>query len=349
MSEPTRDIKDFTRLQLAAWLEARGIQAYRAGQILRWVHRRQADSFEVMSDLGVSLREMLRREFGIERLAVDRVETSADGSKKYLFRLSDGKRIESVLIPERNHDTLCVSSQVGCALGCRFCLTGKGGLERNLSTGEIVAQVRDVARDLPGPEGLTNLVFMGMGEPLANFENLVDAIEILTDNGAGFSFAGRRITVSTAGVAPRIPELGQRTPVNLAVSLNAADNETRSRLMPINRTYPIEALIDACARYPLRPYRRITFEYILLEGINDSEEDARRLARLLRPVRAKINLIPFNSHAGSLYREPPEAVISSFQEILLKAHYTAVIRRSKGRDISAACGQLRAAIRSGGD
>jgi 23S rRNA (adenine2503-C2)-methyltransferase len=349
MGEATTDIKDLSRRQLAHWLTARGIRSYRAGQILRWVHRRQADSFSGMSDLGVSLREMLGREFTIARLVLDRLETSGDGSKKYLFRLSDGKRIESVLIPERNHHTLCVSSQVGCALGCRFCLTGKGGLERNLSTGEIVAQVRDVLRDLSGPASLTNLVFMGMGEPLANFDNLVDALDILTDNGAGFSFAGRRITVSTAGIVPKIPQLGEQATVNLAVSLNAADNETRNRLMPINRTYPIEALIDACKRYPLRPHRRITFEYILLKGVNDSEEDARRLGRLLRPVRAKINLIPFNRHEGSPYEEPSEDVISKFQEILLRGHYTAVIRRSKGRDISAACGQLRGMLRSGGD
>ncbi len=289
---------------------------------------------------------MLAREFAIARLGVEGVETSVDGSRKYLFRLADGKRIEAVLIPERSHYTLCVSSQVGCALGCRFCLTGGGGLERDLSTGEIVSQVRDVIRDVPGPPGLTNIVFMGMGEPLANFAGLADALDILTDNGGGYSFAGRRVTVSTAGIVPRIAELGRQTTVNLAVSLNAADNETRSRLMPVNRAYPLEELIDACVRYPLRPHRRITFEYILLEGINDSPEDARRLARLLRPVRAKINLIPFNRHEGSAFAEPEEAAVLAFQEILLKARYTAVIRRSKGRDISAACGQLRAAVRS---
>ena len=348
MAASKTDIKNLTRRQLALWLEGRGIQAYRAGQILRWVHQRQADSFAGMSDLGLSLREMLAREFSIERLTVERRETSGDGTMKVLFGLADGKRIETVLIPERNHYTLCVSSQVGCALGCRFCLTGKGGLERNLSAGEIVAQVRDVIRDLPGPMGLTNIVFMGMGEPLANFGNLIAALEILTDNGAGYSFAGRRITVSTAGIVPKIPELGQRATANLAVSLNAADNDTRSRLMPINRTYPIEALIDACTRYPLRPHRRITFEYILLKGINTGDEHARRLVKLLRPVRAKVNLIPFNRHEGSPFEEPSEADILRFQEILLKAHYTAVVRRSKGRDISAACGQLRGAFRSEG-
>lgn len=341
MSQTTTDIKCFTRPRLIQWLEMQGIKSYRAGQILRWVHRRQVDRFEAMSDLGLSLRELLDRTFTIERLKVAQIEASADGSKKYLFGLADGRCVETVLIPERTHYTLCVSSQVGCAMGCRFCLTGRGGLERNLTAGEILAQVRDVLRDLAGPMKLTNIVFMGMGEPLANFENLVDALEILTDNAAGFGFAGRRITVSTAGIVPRIAELGQRTTVNLAVSLNAADDATRSRLMPINRIYPLDSLIEACARYPLRPHRRVTFEYILMKGVNDSAEEARRLARLLHPVRAKLNLIPFNAYEGSEFEEPSEAAVRQFQEILLQCRYTAVIRRSKGRDISAACGQLR--------
>jgi len=341
MGQTATDIKSFTRSRLIHWLERHEIKPYRAGQILRWVHQRQVDRFEAMSDLGLALRELLDRSFTIERLKIAQIEASVDGSQKYLFELADGQSVETVLIPERTHYTLCVSSQVGCAMGCRFCLTGRGGLERNLTAGEIVAQVRDVLRNLPGPMRLTNIVFMGMGEPLANFENLVDALEILTDNAAGFGFAGRRITVSTVGIVPRIAELGQRTTVNLAVSLNAADDATRSRLMPINRTYPLDSLVEACARYPLRPHRRITFEYILLKGVNDSAEDARRLARLLHPVRAKLNLIPFNAYEGGPFEEPSEAVVRQFQEILLQRRYTAVIRRSKGRDISAACGQLR--------
>jgi 23S rRNA (adenine2503-C2)-methyltransferase len=245
-------------------------------------------------------------------------------------------------MPERGHSTLCVSSQVGCALGCRFCRTGDGGLIRNLTRGEIVAQVRDLVRKADDGLALTNLVFMGMGEPLANFDALVSALGTLTDNDYGLKFSGQRITVSTAGVVPRMADLGRKTRVNLAVSLNAADNETRSRLMPINRKYPIEDLLEACRRYPLPKGRRITFEYILIADVNDRPADARRLAKLLRPIRSKINLIPFNPHPGSAFRRPEETAVLAFQKILLDSHYTTIIRRSKGQDIAAACGQLAA-------
>jgi 23S rRNA (adenine2503-C2)-methyltransferase len=231
---------------------------------------------------------------------------------------------------------------VGCAQDCRFCLTAKGRLIRNLTQGEILAQVRDVRYDLPEPGRLSNLVFMGMGEPLANFSNLMSALEIITDADAGLGFSTRHVTVSTAGLVPKMLEFGRRSKVNIAVSLNAVDSATRSRLMPINRKYPLEELLEACRNYPLAAGRRITFEYILIQGVNDSPQDALKLARLLRGIRCKINLIPFNPHAGSEFQRPAEQVLLAFREVLIQKHYTVIIRQSKGGDISAACGQLRA-------
>ncbi len=336
------DIKDLTIGQLRDWLARQDIASYRAGQISRWLYNRQVDRFDQMTDLSKTVREKLAAFFSIDRLQRIQVDTSVDGSRKYLFGLKDDQQIESVLIPERNHFTLCISSQVGCALGCRFCMTGKGGLIRNLSQGEILAQVRDVQRDLDEPARLTNIVLMGMGEPLANYANVTEALRTLIDNVDGFAFAGRRITLSTAGLVPQLLQLGKESAVNVAISLNAADNRTRDYLMPINRTYPIEKLLQACRRYPLKPHRRITIEYILIKGVNDTVEDARRLAALLSPVKAKVNLIPFNPHAASRFERPHEAVIEQFQQILLSKHYTVIVRRSKGLDISAACGQLRA-------
>lgn len=330
--------------ELIAWLQGHEVAPYRAGQILKWIHPRQADTFDVMTDLSKAVRKLLARYFSINRLLIRCVEISNDGSRKYLFELEDGKCTESVLIPEMDHYTVCISSQVGCAQGCRFCLTAKSGFVRNLTAGEIISQVRDLLRDvLSDPNDsmpLTNIVFMGMGEPLANYKNVLDAIQILTECDFGFRFSNRRVTISTAGLIPQLSALGRDTKVNLAISLNATDNKTRSMLMPINRKYPLEKLLEACKAYPLRPGRRITFEYILIQGVNDSREDARRLVKLLRPIRAKINLIPFNEHGGSDLKRPAESVIQRFQEILQQNNYTAIIRHSKGQDISAACGQL---------
>jgi 23S rRNA (adenine2503-C2)-methyltransferase len=337
-----KNIIEFTREQLVAWLTERDIATYRADQILKWIYLRQADSFDEMTDLSKDIRAVLVRHFVIGRLDTETVETSRDGSRKYLFKLKDGKSIESVLIPERDHYTLCVSSQVGCAQGCLFCLTATGGFERNLTRAEIIAQVRDIKNELDDPDQLRNIVFMGMGEPLANYENLVSALDTITDNDAGLRFATRRITVSTAGLVNRFAALGRETKVNLAISLNATDDETRSRLMPINRNYPLEVLLEACRRYPLPAGRRITFEYILIKGVNDSTADARRLARLLQPIRCKINIIPFNMHEGCDFERPSESKIQAFFKILFDKNYTVIIRRSKGQDISAACGQLRA-------
>jgi 23S rRNA (adenine2503-C2)-methyltransferase len=341
-SDTPTNLLDLGRDRLAEWLAERDIAAYRAGQILKWVYRHQVDRFEDMTNIAKPIRELLAQHFHIARLAVRDQRTSADGTCKYLFELGDGERIEAVLIPERDHYTLCVSSQAGCAQNCAFCLTGKGRLRRNLSQGEILAQVRDIRRDLPAPERLTNIVFMGMGEPLANYAHLLGALGLICDSDVGLGFAAKRVTVSTAGLVPQMLEFGRDSRASLAVSLNAADDETRSRLMPINRRYPLVALLDACRRYPLPPGRRITFEYILIKGVNDSPGDAQRLARLLHGIRCKVNLIPFNPHPGSEFERPDEAAVAAFQDILVSKHYTAIVRYSKGLDILAACGQLRA-------
>lgn len=341
--EPERiNLLDVSREQLVEWLAERGIAAYRAEQILTWVYRRQEDDFDAMSNIAKEVRALLSQHFRVARLAILARQASSDGTRKYLFGLEDGERIETVLIPERGHYTLCVSSQVGCAQNCRFCLTAKSRLRRNLTQGEILAQVRDVKKELPDPGRLTNIVFMGMGEPLANLDHLLAALALITDSDIGLGFAAKRVTVSTAGLVPQMLEFGRRSRVSLAVSLNAADDETRSRLMPINRTYPLEVLLAACRSYPLPPGRRITFEYILIKGVNDAPEDARRLARRLHPIRCKVNLIPFNPHEGSGFERPSEQTILAFQEVLLRKHFTAIIRHSKGQEISAACGQLRA-------
>ena len=338
MPDP-RDVIGFSEESLIRWLGQHDVAPYRAGQILRWIYHRGVYAFSDMTDLSKDLRGFLAERLFISRLDVDQVQFSVDGSRKYLFRLRDGQHVESVLIPEPGHFTLCISTQVGCAMGCAFCLTGQGGWVRNLEPAEIVGQICAVRDDLPGHTPLTNIVFMGMGEPLANYRNVVQAIRVIAGNN-GLQFSNRRITVSTAGLPSGIDDLGQDVKVNLAVSLNAPDNDTRSRLMPINRTYPIEKLLTACRRFPLPSRRTIMFEYVLIAGVNDAPEDAERLAKLLRPLRAKINLIPFNPFDGTAFKRPGDDVIEAFQQILLARHYTAVIRYSKGADICAACGQL---------
>ena len=335
------DIKDVSADELAAWLAGHGEPAYRLGQIQKWLYIRQVDDFQDMTDLSKRLRGRLSEGFVCKRLQNEAVESSADGSRKYLFRLSDGAFIESVLMPEKDRSTLCISSQVGCAQGCLFCLTAKGGFVRNLSAGEIIAQVRDIVHVAPEPR-LTNIVVMGMGEPLANYGNMISAIRVITDAATGLGISRRRFTVSTAGLVSRMDALGRDTDVNLAVSLNAADDATRSALMPVNRTYPLADLLAACRRFPLPPRRRITFEYILMAGVNDADADAVRLSKRLRGIPSKINLIPFNDYPGSPYRRPSDARVSAFQEILARRHHTVLVRLSRGQDISAACGQLRA-------
>ena len=350
MAEGERvDILDLSPEGLEELAARLGEPRYRGRQLLHDLHARRLASFADMSDLPRSFRERLEAAAVILRPQVLEVLTSSDGSRKFLFGLADGQKIESVLmLMERGHLTLCVSSQAGCAMGCLFCLTGAGGLRRNLAASEIVGQVAGVQDYLerePELAGwrLANLVFMGMGEPLANLDALERALALLC-SPQGYNFSRRRITVSTCGHLPGLARLaemfGRGEPVNLAVSLNAADDETRSRLMPVNQRWPLKELLAALKALPLPPRRRITFEYILISGVNDSEADARQLARLLRGLKAKVNLIPFNEHPGSDFKQPSEERVLAFQKVLTEAHYTALIRRSKGADILAACGQL---------
>ncbi|MBS3808865.1 MAG: 23S rRNA (adenine(2503)-C(2))-methyltransferase RlmN [Desulfobacterales bacterium] len=338
-----QDIQNLDRQELVDFFESFAMRSFRADQALRWIYSRRAKSFDEMTDLAKDARSLLTRHFYISRPAVQERQTAQDGTCKFLLSLQDGNSVESVLIPEKDHYTLCISTQVGCAMGCKFCMTGKTGLTRNLSRSEIIGQViaaMDEA-DAGGGMRLSNIVLMGMGEPLANYENVTGAINVITNSDWGLKFSTRRVTLSTAGLADRFNDLARDSRIRLAVSLNAADNDTRDRLMPINRTIPVERLIDACARYPLPPRDKITFEYILIKGVNDSEKQAYKLAKLLRPVRAKINLIPFNPHPGSRFERPGMDAIEAFQSVLTKKNYTAIIRWSKGTDISAACGQLK--------
>jgi 23S rRNA (adenine2503-C2)-methyltransferase len=269
------------------------------------------------------------------------VEQAKDGTKKFLFQLEDGNRIESVLIPDRKRLTLCLSTQVGCALGCRFCLTGKIGWKRDLTVSEILNQILAVRETLTDKASVTNVVLMGMGEPLANYKSTLRAIELMTNPDA-FKFSSRRITLSTVGLLPELEQLSkEKISFRLAISLNASDEETRSHLMPVNRRYSLKKVLGACRNFPLRPRTRITFEYVLIEGINDSSADARKLLKLLRGIPSKVNLIPLNEAPGILFKRPSEEKIKQFQEILMEGGLTAIVRASKGTEISAACGQLQ--------
>jgi 23S rRNA (adenine2503-C2)-methyltransferase len=352
---PTVNIKKLTIEELSRELSGMGMKSYRAAQIHEWLYRNFASSFEEMTNIAKTDRALLAERFFIPGLRLVKQEASNDGTKKFLFQLEDGHTVETVLIPDEDRKTLCISSQVGCAQACRFCLTGSRGFQRNLEAFEIADQVLAVEKMLTeetsaGAAGdnrgepfrhISNIVLMGMGEPLANFENVVQALRIITGE-KGLGFSPRRVTLSTDGLAPEIERLGRTgINVNLAVSLNATTDEIRDRIMPVNKRYPIRELLDACRRYPLDERRRITFEYVLLGGINDSDEDARRLAKLLRGIRSKVNLIPFNPFPGSEFKRPLDQTVRRFQKILLDHHYTAPVRESRGRDISAACGQLR--------
>jgi 23S rRNA (adenine2503-C2)-methyltransferase len=290
-----------------------------------------------MTNLSKDFRRELSLQSRITSLVPEKIEISLDGTKKYLFVLEDGSSIESVLIPEEDRATLCVSTQVGCAMGCRFCLTGSFKLMRNLSCSEIINQVCAVKET----DRITNIVLMGMGEPLANLDNVIPALKIMTCPD-GFQISTRRVTVSTSGLVPEIEKLGSAVTVNLAVSLNATTDEQRDLLMPINRTYPIARLMAACRNFPLPNRRMITIEYVLVRGINDSIEDARRLVKLLRGIPVKVNLIPFNEYEGCEFKAPEQDSIDRFHSYLLEKNLTVITRASRGADISAACGQLRA-------
>jgi len=327
--------------ELAGQVESFGMKPFRWKQVFQWIYKHRAHTFGEMTNLSRKDRKLLDERAQISSPAVSERLVAPDGTEKFLYRMEDGHQVEGVLIPDERRVTLCVSTQVGCRMGCAFCLTGRGGWVRDLTAAEIVGQVLRAWENLPPERSLTHLVFMGMGEPLANYEETVRAIRILLDP-AGFDFSNRKITVSTCGLVPAIRKLGaEGLGINLAVSLNAPGNDTRNRIMPINRRYSLEDLLQALRKFPLPGRRRITFEYVLLHGVNDSREDAGRLSKLLRGIPCKINLIPYNPIHGSDLIPPTREEIEEFQKILVRNHYTAILRESRGREISAACGQLK--------
>lgn len=353
---------------------------YRAKQLFHWVYQRFVTDWDEMTDLSKDLRLWLKENVEIYRLSERHARQATDGTRKFLWDLSDTKTIESVIIPaalqekdpvslQGNEDdedldgepvppavascagkpvedqvtsprwsrlTACISSQVGCAMACKFCLTGIQGLDRHLQVHEIVTQIYELRRLAP----ITNIVFMGMGEPLHNYDNVVKACRIFLDQN-GFGFSKRKITISTSGLVPAIEKLGQEIDVSLAISLNGTTDEQRTSVMPVNKRWNIEQLLDACRRFPLGSHRRITFEYVLMAGLNDSLEDAARIIQLVRGIPSKINLIPFNEHSGSVYKRPSDETVRAFQKYLIDRNLTATVRISRGRDILAACGQLR--------
>lgn len=326
--------------ELQSWCTRKKQPAFRGRQVFDWLYQKNVTDFEQMTNVPESLRQLLSKAYVGLCTEITEYCRDADGTAKYLFRLKDNHRIESVYLPRNTDYTLCISSQVGCALGCRFCATGTMGIVRNLSVGEILSQVIHI-RQNDGLSSHGNIVFMGMGEPLLNLDAIIGAVERLTEPAA-LGWSPRRITVSTAGIVPEIRRLGERLPgINLAVSLNAADDRTRSRLMPINRKYPLKILMEALKAYPL-PSRQhqITYEYIMLHRINDQMKDATHLIRLLDRRRDKINLIPFNPVPGSRFRCSEPESIRQFQKCLHDAGFTAMIRQSQGASIAAACGQL---------
>ncbi len=336
-----RNIKDLSFKELAAFLSERKQPAYRAKQIRQWLFQKRATAFSEMTNLSHPLREQLEVHFTIGRLKTLRRVEARDGTVKFLFGLGDGASIESVLIPEARRLTLCISTQVGCGFGCAFCATAVLGLKRNLTASEIVDQVLEANRTLSGAERITHVVFMGMGEPLANYANTVSAIAIITDGEWGVGISPRRVTLSTVGLVPQIDKLMEETRVNLAISLHAPANELRGELMPVNRKYSLEQLLDCCRKLPIPRRKRITFEYVLLGGVNDSEQQARQLARVLRGIPSKVNVIPFNPHPGSKFSRPAPEQIERFQNVLRDEGVQINVRRPRGDDIQAACGQLQ--------
>ncbi|HIJ87805.1 MAG TPA: 23S rRNA (adenine(2503)-C(2))-methyltransferase RlmN [Desulfuromonadales bacterium] len=360
------DLKNLTLPALEQFLQGQGKERFRALQVFKWIYQQDAGGFEEMTNISKALRTELAETAFISNLEPEAVEEGSDGTRKYLFNLGDGHAVESVLIPIEGRNTLCISSQVGCAMACEFCLTGTFKLTRNLTTAEIINQImavkRDIARNPPSllveqnefddadesddghpdsPAAIRNIVLMGMGEPLHNLDNVIPAIQIMID-GNGLQLSNRRVTVSTCGLVPEMARLGREIPnVNLAVSLNATTNELRDRIMPVNRSYPIESLLQACREFPLPGRRKVTFEYVMLGGVNDSLDDAKRLLRLISDIPNKVNLIPFNEHDGCGFKAPSQKAIDAFHKYLIDRHVTVITRDSRGGDISAACGQLK--------
>jgi 23S rRNA (adenine2503-C2)-methyltransferase len=334
------DLAELERTELEAALHDLGEPAYRARQVFHWVYRRGVTSFNEMTDLPRALRSRLGSVFSISTPAVDRRQTSFDGTTKFQLRLSDDRQIESVYIPDTPVQTFCISTQVGCAMACGFCLTGKMGLVRHLTAGEVAGQVRVLAHATGLARRAFNIVLMGMGEPLHNYEATMKALRILADP-EGLAVPHKRVTLSTVGVVPALERLANEPEMpNLAISLHATTNADRSRLVPINRRYDLEALMAACRGFPLAKRRRITFEYVLLDRVNDTPEDARRLVRLLDGIKAKVNLIPLNEAPGIPFTRPSDERVNAFARILADRRVRVSVRKSRGRDIRAACGQL---------
>jgi 23S rRNA (adenine2503-C2)-methyltransferase len=345
------NLLDFDQAALAAFFAARGEKPFRTRQVLRWVHHALADRVEAMTDLARTTREALARDAEIRAPAVLRDSTAGDGTRKWLLDVGGGNAVEAVYIPESDRGTLCISSQAGCALDCAFCSTGKQGFNRNLSVGEIIGQLWHADRALlaagvqapwveHGRHPITNVVMMGMGEPLANFDHVVGAVRLMLDANA-YGLSRRRVTLSTAGLVPGIDRLREECPVALAVSLHAPNDALRDVLVPINRKYPLRELLAACLRYIERaPRDFVTFEYVMLDGVNDAPEQARELVQRVREVPCKFNLIPFNPFPNSEFSTSPRARIAAFQGVLQDAGYVATVRTTRGADIDAACGQL---------
>jgi 23S rRNA (adenine2503-C2)-methyltransferase len=344
--ETRTDIAESELQEVEHTLAALGYARFHARQVFQWIYKRGVTEFALMSDLSRELRTALDQALQITTPEVARTERSVDGTTKFLLRLADGKHIEAVAIPEtvaetgRERMTFCISSQVGCAVRCAFCLTGKMGLDRNLTAGEIAGQVRVLAREFDLLDGRFNIVLMGMGEPLHNYDATMKALRILADEH-GMAVSPRRITLSTVGVLPALERLAtERLMPNLAISLHSTTEDQRDLLVPINRKYGVKELLDTCRRFPLKRRERITFEYVLLADVNDTPEDARRLVKLLTGIKAKVNLLPLNEAAGIPFERPSDDRVNRFAAILAGRGVTVSVRRSRGRDIRAACGQL---------
>ncbi len=344
-----KNLVGLAREELAAEMKAMGAEPFRARQLWHWIYHRGSRDFAAMTTLSKKFREQLAERYVVARPAVSRAQASVDGTRKWLLAFADGQEAECVHIPEEDRGTLCVSSQVGCTLTCKFCHTGTQKLVRNLDAAEIVGQImvaRDDLGEWPSPQDdrqLTNIVLMGMGEPLYNYDNVAKAVKIAMDH-EGLSVSKRKITLSTAGVAPMIERVGQQLGVNLAISLHAVTDELRDQLVPLNKKYPLKQLLDACRSYPSSSNaRRITFEYVMLKGVNDSPAEARALVNLLAGIPAKVNLIPFNPWPGAPFECSTEEAITAFGDIVNAAGYASPVRTPRGRDILAACGQLKSA------
>ncbi len=339
-----QNLLDLEPAALTAWFAAHGEKPFRARQVLRWIYKNGESDFDAMSDLAISLREKLKQLACIRTPTVVREELATDGTRKWLLDVGTGNAVETVFIPEEGRGTLCVSTQAGCALDCAFCSTGKQGFNRNLSTAEIIGQVwwanHEIGKDADGNWPVTNVVLMGMGEPLLNFENSVSALRLMLDDHC-YGLSRRRVTVSTSGVVPAMDRLRDECPVALAISLHAPNDALRNELVPINQKYPLVELMAACQRYLEKaPRDFVTFEYVMLAGVNDRPQDARELIELVREVPCKFNLIPFNPFPQAPYRRSDMETVKRFRDILMQANLVTTIRKVRGDDIAAACGQL---------